>query len=70
MAQNKKSIYVSMPVELVEKLDEFCAQKGLSRGAFINFLVSSSLDSYEEIKAAAATAATLSNVDKMIDNAQ
>lgn len=46
--EEKKRVQISFPVALLEKMDSYCAEAGMTRSAYVSMLVSKDLDTTDK----------------------
>lgn len=54
IAEGKKRVQVTFGDEVLEKLDAFCKETGMTRSSYITYIVATSLQQYEKLSNAAA----------------
>ena len=65
---DKKTITVNVPVDLLEQFDMFVKKLGMSRSAYLNFVMASSVQYLDEVRQDAAVYAD-SKIKEILDNA-
>lgn len=48
VAEEKRRVQISFPVALLEKMDAYCAEAGMTRSAYVSMLVSKDLDTTDK----------------------
>lgn len=48
VADEKRRVQISFPVALLEKMDGYCAEAGMTRSAYVSMLVSKDLDNTDK----------------------
>lgn len=52
LAAGRKRLQITLGERTVERLDEYCANTGMSRSAYIEYVIASGLDSAMQMQAA------------------
>lgn len=55
LAKGKKRIQITLSEKLLGRLDEYCERTGISRSAYISYVVGSSIDTSDALRAATAS---------------
>ena len=55
MSETKKRVQITFGKDLLKRMDAFCARTGMTRSAYVAYVVGTNLDQYEALTDAAAS---------------